>query len=523
MGALIFEIVHGPSLILLGHVRLADTSQLTASAPTQGHFDVLSTTGEKLALLYIALRFESLSAAYSELSSSIPTIDMEIDPQRRAVDESDVHPTPPPPSLNPATPITHPRQTAQDMDPFVSPVVKGVQFALTSPERLEYTAEYSQISTPTTNKKEVEKEITEGIGEIGGTARSQLTTLNSPRHYYQGANGSSDLIGALLQRGEKLREAMVMSADEDNDVDEPGGMGSVMERNSPPGKLFKAILTSDEPGVDDSVAIESVFLHNNKAVDLVLGEEKMHYLEESSDTSAESSIVSESGDPLYDETLLKDLFYTTPAVQSDTDSENTVITDDDDEETVTHTSQEEKYKLSVKAGHKHSSAQTTSKKNSTRIDKTVKHVDLSERTDALSEVTSMGYLDPKHSSTDDTTEGLRDQHSPSHNSSDSLTSTIKSKKQSPNPRDFIENLGPEKLTALGRVDAARVMVDSLGITGENIKPGTYFVEYNFPTSTPAHGRDKDITMATELTRIASKKNPRWRIVIQPSLSVSSVI
>lgn len=64
-----------------------------------------------------------------------------------------------------------------------------------------------------------------------------------------------------------------------------------------------------------------------------------------------------------------------------------------------------------------------------------------------------------------------DQHSPSHNSSDSLTSITKSKIQSPNPHDFIENLGPEKLTALGRVDAARVMVDSLGITGENIKPG----------------------------------------------------
>lgn len=54
--------------------------------------------------------------------------------------------------------------------------------------------------------------------------------MNSPRHNYQDANGSSDLIGALLQRGEKLREAMVMSADEDNDVDEPGGMGSVIER-----------------------------------------------------------------------------------------------------------------------------------------------------------------------------------------------------------------------------------------------------------------------------------------------------
>ena len=64
-----------------------------------------------------------------------------------------------------------------------------------------------------------------------------------------------------------------------------------------------------------------------------------------------------------------------------------------------------------------------------------------------------------------------DEHNPSHNSSDSVTSTTTSRIHSPNPRDFIENLGAEKLTALGRVDAARVIVDSLGITGENTKPG----------------------------------------------------
>lgn len=67
-------------------------------------------------------------------------------------------------------------------------------------------------------------------GDVGGTTRSDLTSLHSQLHGYQDANASSDLIGALLQRGEKLREAMVMSADEDNDVDEPGRMGSIIER-----------------------------------------------------------------------------------------------------------------------------------------------------------------------------------------------------------------------------------------------------------------------------------------------------
>ena len=36
MGALIFEVVHGPLLMLLGQVRLMDALQLSASAPIQG-------------------------------------------------------------------------------------------------------------------------------------------------------------------------------------------------------------------------------------------------------------------------------------------------------------------------------------------------------------------------------------------------------------------------------------------------------------------------------------------------------
>ena len=65
-------------------------------------------------------------------------------------------------------------------------------------------------------------------------------------------------------------------------------------------------------GEDESALIESVFLQNNRAVDLVLGEEGTHYVMESSGSSLESSIVSEPGDPLHDDSLLKDLFYTAP-------------------------------------------------------------------------------------------------------------------------------------------------------------------------------------------------------------------
>jgi len=46
-----------------------------------------------------------------------------------------------------------------------TPVIfQGVKFAPTSPERLGYTAENSQISTPTTEKKELKKGIEKEIG-----------------------------------------------------------------------------------------------------------------------------------------------------------------------------------------------------------------------------------------------------------------------------------------------------------------------------------------------------------------------
>ena len=36
MGPLVFDVVHGPSLVLFGQARLVDVTQLSASAPIEG-------------------------------------------------------------------------------------------------------------------------------------------------------------------------------------------------------------------------------------------------------------------------------------------------------------------------------------------------------------------------------------------------------------------------------------------------------------------------------------------------------
>lgn len=66
--------------------------------------------------------------------------------------------------------------------------------------------------------------MTHCLDEDEGLARSELTSVRSPHREYRAVNISSDLIGALLHRGEKLREAMVMSADEDDSMEEAEGM-----------------------------------------------------------------------------------------------------------------------------------------------------------------------------------------------------------------------------------------------------------------------------------------------------------
>lgn len=64
----------------------------------------------------------------------------------------------------------------------------------------------------------------------GNTPSLNILSPGGQMKANRGTSISSDLIAALLQRGEKLREAMVMSVDEDNDLDKPSGLASVIER-----------------------------------------------------------------------------------------------------------------------------------------------------------------------------------------------------------------------------------------------------------------------------------------------------
>lgn len=70
------------------------------------------------------------------------------------------------------------------------------------------------------------------IGYSERTSASESPSVSSQEQVHgPHTRVSSDLIGALLKRGEKLREAMVTTADEDNELDEPGVLGAFVERS----------------------------------------------------------------------------------------------------------------------------------------------------------------------------------------------------------------------------------------------------------------------------------------------------
>ncbi|EDO47138.1 predicted protein [Nematostella vectensis] len=80
------------------------------------------------------------------------------------------------------------------------------------------------------------------------------------------------------------------------------------------------------------------------------------------------------------------------------------------------------------------------------------------------------------------------------------------------PSDLADRVGADTLTALGRANTARIMIDSLQLhhqdTDEDrgkMKPSTFLVEYSFPAVSSKKELGKEVFLASEIIRIASKK------------------
>uniref|UniRef100_A0A8B9G8E1 C2 domain containing 3 centriole elongation regulator n=1 Tax=Amazona collaria TaxID=241587 RepID=A0A8B9G8E1_9PSIT len=295
---------------------------------------------------------------------------------------------------------------------------------------------------------------------------------------------TKDLLSALLDQGNKLRDAMVVSAMKSSpDMEiELTEVSPFIERDdfkapaNPKGLNSNFLPAPEDPHpLPSEVSGQQLNLNSEEtAVELLLGSadfstvpfwDRTGSLWDSLSLGSEV-YDSELNDPHYDQSLLESLFYAAPKSDS---SLSDLLTDDDD----------------VNSSKKGTNAQT---RKNTDPRNPQKDSNAFDRGQKVTEIVPRPLAPPE-----DLTEAAH-----------------------------ITSLGADRLALLERIHLARVIIESLKIPPESIqvtprkkgvmgKPprpwltrNTFFVEYHFPVGASRDEKGQ-ISLTTEVTRIASSK------------------
>ncbi|XP_068786907.1 C2 domain-containing protein 3 isoform X3 [Struthio camelus] len=490
MGALVLEIMTRLDQLPIGTVQITGLSQLSPSHPISGFFTIVSPTSDKLGELQVSLVLEPLPEMY-DTGSSIPNTDAGLDitpstqgsskPQLLAPSQQSKQmgvTTAGQESLNnsrPTTPRGKDRFFFQENSENIKDIYAASHHHLILPdEHLKVTPSNQQVSFPTSTDL-----------ETPARTNTRVLSLHNPT--------TKDLLSALLDQGNKLRDAMVVSAMKSTpDVE--------IELNEVPPSVktdgFKAKTKSpkslnsnfgsaaeDHHLFSSDVSGQQFDLNSEeRAIQLLLGSVDLspgHFWDRTGsllDSLSVGSEVydSELNDPHYDQSLLENLFYTGPKSDS---SLSDFLSDDD-----------------VNSSHKATKAKTLKK---------------ADRTNLQGPQKESSACDQEVKETE-----IKLSCSPTRQLGPSEVSTKEA---------CLSSLSVDRLALLGRIHLARVIIESLRIPPEStqITPGkkslvgkpprpasvkkcTFFVEYHFPV-----GASKDekgqVSITTEVIRIASSK------------------
>ncbi|KAK6296719.1 hypothetical protein J4Q44_G00328610 [Coregonus suidteri] len=456
MGSLVLEVLTKPEHLPIARAQVAGISRLSLSHSISGFFTLVSPTSEKLGELQVSLALEALTETYDS-SCSVPTTDMSIETAMSAFG-STLKPASQPnilvvPSLSRPLSVNSGKESGSNTP-------RGKDHLYFQNARTE-----KKTDVALENQKPTYSRSQHGQGVANPTVQE------SP--HGQAAN---DILSVLLERGSKLRNAMVVSAlksDMNTELalkDTPlplpkDNIGAPPMPSIPPcGRLLQNILHADSNLLQsphsppdylspDCTAADT----ENRAVDLLLGSLNGSALPiwdgEGSPPDSFLSVYgdSELNDPQYDQSLLENLFYKAPMC-------NNGPSDDD------------------KAG-------PSPKKN------------LKKSGDGE----ELRHSGPKKSGGLD----LEDV-------------------QNPGTEDMLPGLSMDQLTVLGGVRLARVVIHSLTVPPDSTtttprkisgkgkpprplssKKCSYFVEYLFPVASSRH--DPSQAMAAEVTQVFSSK------------------
>ncbi|XP_061072728.1 C2 domain-containing protein 3 [Conger conger] len=483
MGVLVLDVLTNPDHLPFGRVQVSGIARLSLSQSISGFFTLVSPTSEKLGELQVSLNLEPLLEAYDSCSS-VHTTDASVDT-----------------ALSVPAPLS---KAPPHQEVLVVP-------ALSRPLTTNGGRESVASSTANTPRGKDHLYFQETInGQVGSSSAAPRTVAfpgnGHPVSQYEeeemknrdqvsrqeSANGqnSKDILSVLLDRGSKLRNAMVVSALKSNldsdltlkDIPLPVSKDNII---TPPllqprpssGKLLENLLHSEPSVFPSSGGLHSPKHPNtdlfadaeNRAVELLMGSVDGSSLWDRDSSPLEflsggSSVLADSelNDPLHDESLLETLFYKSAKPDG---SQSDFTADEDDG--------------------------LPMKKKQRKTHATGKHED--EQEPRCSGMMKSGSL------------SLRDS------------------KRTPEERSTLADLSADRIAALGRIHLARVLIHSLTVPADSTpatphkalgkgKPPrphpprkcSYFVEYSFPVAPSRHDA-KQVAVGSEVTRVASCK------------------
>uniref|UniRef100_A0A8D0KWV8 C2CD3 N-terminal C2 domain-containing protein n=1 Tax=Strix occidentalis caurina TaxID=311401 RepID=A0A8D0KWV8_STROC len=209
MGVLVLEVMTKLDHLPIGRVQITGLSQLSPSHPISGVFTVVSPTSDKLGELQVSLVLEPLPALY-DTSSSIPTTDASSDiAAAQGSSKLQFLTASQQSSQTRATiagqeSVNNSRATIpsggkdhllfQENSENIKDIFSASHHHLILPdERLKVNPSNQQVSFPTSTDP-----------EAPARTNMRVLSLHNP--------ATKDLLSALLDQGNKLRDAMVVSA-----------------------------------------------------------------------------------------------------------------------------------------------------------------------------------------------------------------------------------------------------------------------------------------------------------------------
>ncbi|KAM8821602.1 C2 domain-containing protein 3 [Eudromia elegans] len=488
MGVLVLEVMNRLNHLPVGTVQISGLSQLSPSHPISGFFTIVSPTSDKIGELQVSLVLEPLPEM-CDTSSSIPTTDasLDLDPSAQGSDKPQILA---PSQQSRRTGVTSVGHESLNHSRATTPREKDHLLFQENSENIKdiYAASRHHRIFPDEHFKANPSDQQVSFlpnSDPEAPARTNMRVLSLHNQ------ATKDLLSALLDQGNKLRDAMVVSAmkstpDMEIELDEVPPFiktDSFNAKPKSPRSFNSNFISATEDLVSGEVSGQQSDLNSEeRAIQLLLGSvdlSPVHFGDRTGSLLDSLSIGSEVydselNDPHYDQSLLENLFYTGPKSDS---SLSDFLSDDD----VNPSKKVTKTKALKKAGPTN---QQGPQKESGACDQEVKEME-----NKLS-CSPTRQLAPSEACTKEA---------------------------------CLASLSVDRLALLGRIHLARVIIESLKIPPEStqITPGkksltgrpprpalvkkcTFFVEYHFPV-----GASKDekgqVSLTTEVTRIASSK------------------